>query len=118
VSYATQKWSNTTLDELIEHWLVCHEKFEQDKQHIRRPLVLKYESFVENPQYALDTIYSFIGLPSHPNQVEVRSDVNEKYLEKWRENRNDAVSEDRTESSRIVLQYGRRVATFTYSFSV
>lgn len=114
VSYATQKW-NPSLPELIEHWLVCHEKFEQDRQHIRRLLVLRYEDFVEEPQAVLDDIYSFIGLPRHPNRVEVRSGVNKKYLEKWRMCQNDASSAACIEATRIRLQYERRVATFGYS---
>ncbi len=80
VSYETQKWSNTALPELIKHWLVCHEKFEQDRQYIRRLFVLKYENFVEQPQAVSDTIYSFLSLSHYLNRIEVRSSVNEKYL--------------------------------------
>jgi hypothetical protein len=115
VAYATQKWSNTSLAELIEHWLICHEKFEQDKQHIRRLLVLRYEDFVEQPQAALETIYSFVGLPTHLNRIEVRSNVNEKYLKQWRVCQDDALPGGRTETSCIRLQYERRVAAFDYS---
>ena len=118
VAYATQKWSNTSLDELIEHWLVCHEKFEQDKQHIRRLLVLRYEDFVEQPQAALEMIYSFVGLPNHLNRIEVRSNVNEKYLEKWRVCQDNAVPGDHIEASHIRrLQYERRVRAFGYSLN-
>src|SRR5918998_1575554 len=69
VSYATQKWSYTSLAELIEHWLVCHEKFRQDKQYLRRFLVLRYEDFVAHPQSALGKIYSFLNLPDHSNAI-------------------------------------------------
>jgi hypothetical protein len=117
VSYATQKWSNTPLAKLIEHWLVCHEKFEQDKQHIRRLLVLKYEDFVEQPQAALEMIYSFVGLPNHLNRIEVHSNVNEKYLEKWRVCQDSAIPGDHIETSCIGLQYERRVRVFDYSLT-
>lgn len=63
VSYSTQDWINAPLDKLIEHWLVCHERFEQDRQRIRRLFVLKYEDFVERPQAALGAIYSFWVCP-------------------------------------------------------
>ena len=112
VSYATQKWSNTSLPELVKHWLVCHEKFEQDRQHIRRLFVLKYEDFVEKPQALLDTIYSFLGLPPYLNQIEIHSSINEKYLEQWRMHQNETLSED----SR--LQYEKRVAAFGYNLEV
>ena len=115
VAYATQKWSNSSLTDLIEHWLVCHETFEQDKPHIRRLLVLRYEDFVRRPQAYLEMVYSFVGLPNHLNRIVVRSDVNEKYLKKWREYRDVTFSGGRIEAARIRLQYESRVATFGYS---
>jgi hypothetical protein len=115
VSYATQKWSSTPLDELIEHWLLCHERFELDKEHIRRLLVLKYEDFVEKPQAVLDTIYSFLGLPHYSNRIEVRLDVNEKYLRNWHAYQDDTASGGGVQATRLRLQYERRVAAFGYS---
>jgi hypothetical protein len=118
VSYATQKWSNTSLEELIEHWLVCHEKFERDKRHIRRLLTLKYEDFVEDPQFALRMIYSFLGLPNHLNATEVRPNVNEQYLIQWRAAKDGAFSRARIDTDRLKLQYERRAAAFGYSLDV
>jgi Sulfotransferase family len=115
VAYATQKWSNTSLPQLIEHWLVCHERFEQDRQHIRRLLVLKYEDFVEKPQAALDEIYSFLGLPSSLYQLEVRLNVNEEYLKQWREYQSDTLSGGCIEAAMVKLQYEKRIAAFGYS---
>jgi hypothetical protein len=115
VSYATQKWTNTSLTELIEHWLVCHEAFEQDRQYIRRLLMLKYEDFVEKPQAVLEMIYSFLELPSFSHRLEVRSGVNEKYLKKWRRCQNDPLSEGSIEAACLKHQYGRRVDAFGYS---
>jgi hypothetical protein len=115
VSYATQKWSYTSLAELIEHWLACHEKFEQDKQYIRRLLVFKYEDFVERPQAVLEMIYSFLEVPNCSNRIEVRSGVNEEYLEKWRRCQNDPLSDGSIDAAWIKHQYGRRVDAFDYS---
>jgi Sulfotransferase family len=118
VSYATQKWSYTSLAELIEHWLVCHEKFRQDEQHLRRLLVLRYEDFVEQPQTALRRIYSFLSLPDHSNPIEVREDANEQYLNLWRTGQDGPPSEDRIDTDRIKSQFERRVAAFGYSLDV
>jgi Sulfotransferase family len=118
VAYATQKWSYTSLDELIEHWLVCHEKFRQDQEHLRRLLVLRYEDFVEQPQTALTKIYSFLDLPDHSNAIEVRDDANEQYLRLWRTGQDGALSGDSIETDRIKSQYERRVAPFGYSLDV
>jgi hypothetical protein len=115
VSYATQKWSYTSLAELIEHWLICHEKFEQDRQHLRRLLVLKYEDFVEKPQAVLDMIYSFLELPNYSNRIEVSSGANEEYLKMWRMYQNDSLSEGCVEATSIKHRFGKRVAAFGYS---
>jgi hypothetical protein len=118
VSYATQKWSYTSLAELIEHWLVCHERFRQDEEHLKRLLVLRYEDFVEQPQTALRKIYSFLNLPNHSNAIEVREDVNEQYLRLWRTGKDGALSGDRIETDGIKSQYERRVAVFGYTLDV
>jgi hypothetical protein len=118
VAYATQKWTNTSMAELIEHWLVCHEKFEQDKRHIRRLLVLRYEDFVENTRATLAEIYSFVGLPDYPNKIEVHSDVNRNYFRKWQELRDATLSRDCMETARFTLGYEPRVAKFGYSLDV
>jgi hypothetical protein len=106
------------LDKLIEHWLICHERFERDKRHIGRLLTLKYENFVEEPQRALRMIYSFLGLPTHLNSIEVRPNINEQYLQRWRAGQDDALSGGRIDTDRIKSRYERRVAAFGYSLDV
>jgi hypothetical protein len=118
VSYATQKWSTTPLDELIEHWLVCYERFERDKRHIGRLLTVKYEDFVKEPQIALKTIYSFLGLPTHLKSIEVHPNINEQYLQRWRAGQDDVLSGGRIDTHSIKSQYERRVAAFGYSLDV
>ena len=82
-AYATQKWSETGIYSLFEHWLACHEIFHRDKQHLKNVLVLKYEDFVKEPDAYLEKIYGFLGIPGHPRTVEVRSNVNERYFALW-----------------------------------
>jgi hypothetical protein len=76
---------------------------------------LKYEDFVEKPQAVLEMIYSFLELPNCSNPIEVRSDVNEEYLKKWRRYQTDPLSESSVEAACIKHQYGRRVDVFGYS---
>ena len=83
VAYATQKWSGTGIMSLIEHWLVCHERFLADLPHLNSCLVLRYEDLVSNPQEVIDGVYRFIGLNSVPVEREVHPGVNEKYFENW-----------------------------------
>lgn len=109
VSYSTRDWTSQRLDKLIEHWLACHEEFERDREYLKRLLVLKYEDFVKNPGAALKKVYSFVGLPDHPNRIEVYPNVNEEYMERWR---------DEDDVSGIILRHERRVAAFGYSLEV
>ncbi|MCP5108396.1 MAG: sulfotransferase, partial [bacterium] len=63
-SYATRKWSKTTIDSLLEHWITCHNIFERDKVHLKHLYVLKYEDFVNDPDAFLKEIYDFLGIPA------------------------------------------------------
>lgn len=84
VSFATMKWNAGRIDRLLEHWVTCHERFERDHRCLRNAYVLKYESFVKQPEEALSKIYSFIGLDFAPSKQSIKSDLNEKYFEMWR----------------------------------
>lgn len=114
-SYATQKWSKTSIYSLIKHWLVCHETFLQDSQHINRLLTLKYENFVGTPQHTIDKIYSFLGLNPEDIQLQIRSGINEKYFLKWQKDRKKIFSKSFFESLMIQLRFERRVSKFGYS---
>jgi hypothetical protein len=85
VSLATQKWSKAPIQSLLEHSLICTERFDLDRRHLQRVFILKYEDFVHRPQAMMDDIYAFIGLESVPLGQEVRTDVNNKYFQRWHE---------------------------------
>lgn len=82
-AYANQKWSETGIYSLFEHWLACHKIFNQDKPHLKNVIVLKYEDFVKQPDAYLEKIYRFLDLPQHPRTVEVKRDINERYFALW-----------------------------------
>ncbi len=88
VSYATKKWSQMRIDALIEHWLICHERFELDRPQLKRVLVLKYEDFIAEPQSILNQIYNFIGVEPLMLTPEIRSGVNDRYFQWWNSQQN------------------------------
>ena len=63
VSLAIQKWkvNVTSLYNLFEHWLHCHELFEQDKKYLKHLYELSYEDYVEDPDKYHREIAAFIG---------------------------------------------------------
>jgi len=87
VSYATQKWSRTSIRSLIEHTLRAYEIFLEDMKFLDSVYVLRYEDFVRAPQQMLDNIYSFLRLRTVAIRHDIKKSVNEKYFSMWKRNR-------------------------------
>lgn len=87
VSYATQKWSETSIKSLIEHSLRGYEIFADDLPFLNSAHVLRYEDFVCSPQKEVDKLYDFLGLETRPIDHIVKSDVNSKYFSRWKHSR-------------------------------
>ncbi len=77
VSIAIQKWkvNLTSLYNLFEHWLQCHELFEEDKKYLNHVYELVYEDYVENPGKYHEEIAAFIGtrVPEPPKEDRFRT---------------------------------------------
>jgi len=85
VSLASQKWSRTPLHNLFEHWLHCHNLFEQDKKHLRHVYELTYEDYIEYPAKYTAEMAAFIGTrPINEKTESVTDSHNKKYFERWR----------------------------------
>lgn len=106
VAYATQKWSGTSITSLIEHWLLCHERFLSDLSRLRKCLVIRYEDFVARPQELTDQVYGFVGIDSAPVNCDVHKNLNQKYYDKWRKD---------YQSTRLPTSYEGRANRFGYS---
>ena len=85
VSYATQKWSDTSIEELLEHWLVCHERFLADAPDIPRLLLVRYEDFVSGPRAVVEGVEGYLGLAPVDRAVTARKRMNDPYFERWRD---------------------------------
>ncbi|MFX0203719.1 MAG: sulfotransferase [Candidatus Hodarchaeota archaeon] len=115
VSYATGKKLiiKSTLERLLNHWLICHDTFSADREHIRNIFVLKYEDFIEDTDRCLEKISSFLGIDSHPNNLRVRSNANEKYFKRWKRLRNNLIL--KFYANYIIEKYETRVNQYGYS---
>jgi hypothetical protein len=87
VSYATQKWCDTGIRALTDHWLRCHEIFARDLLHLQNVVVVKYESFVRQPREYLNALHSFLGVASDPSARPIVPDTNDKYFQRWQAKR-------------------------------
>jgi hypothetical protein len=113
VTLATEKWSPTGLNSLVEHWLIAHETFEKDRPHLRRVMTVKYETLISEPPATLGIVYKFLGLDAHPTTFEASSEHNKKYFGQWR-----ALAKDPQSSASIqecIDRYETRVRAFGYS---
>lgn len=82
-AFSTRKWSKIPLKELIKHWVICHECFEQDRSLVRRLHLMRYEDFVADADIAISGIYDFLGLARTGPGEEIASSLNDRPLEQW-----------------------------------
>lgn len=83
VSLATLKWSRQRLSCLLEHWHVCHQLFEADRQYLRNVLVVRYEDLCAMPTSSLQLIKEFLRLDSGFD-AELDRRANQRYFDTWR----------------------------------
>jgi hypothetical protein len=112
VSYATQKWSKTSLESLIEHWLVCHEIFLEDAPRIRRLMLVRYEDFVADPQGTVGRIQDRLGLVPSGASFPARSGMNDAYFKRWNARLRPL---RRREHEQLARRYEQRANRFGYS---
>ncbi len=87
VSYATQKWSNTSINSLLEHSILAYEIFLKDMKHLSSVYVLRYEEFVLDPKKTIENIFSYLEInPVNVNHA-VHSNVNDRYFSMWEKDR-------------------------------
>jgi Sulfotransferase family len=112
VACATQKWSRTPWTSLVHHWVVTHETMATDSEHVPSVSVIRYEDFVADPDGVLAAVFHSVGLPPNPAGEEVRTEINQRYLDFWRGTRNPLRVLDR----RIAVgRFEQRARRFGYS---
>jgi Sulfotransferase family len=82
VSMSSQRWKMniTSMHSMFEHWLHCHELFEQDKKYLKRLYELSYEDYIADSARYHAEIAAFIGtrVPEPPKEDEFY------YVTEWR----------------------------------
>jgi hypothetical protein len=106
---ATQKWSKTSVVELILHWLLVHGRLLSDLAHIRCYALLRYEDVVADPGEATARLFDFVGLPPHEVGRPVE-DRNRPYLRRWRtDHRGDAALLAESGLAGLLQDFGYRL---------
>ena len=112
VSYATQKWSGTSIYLLLEHYLLAHEIMIGDIQALKSLHLLKYEALVAVPQQVVDGIFNFLELPSINVSHDVKRSMNDKYFQLWESERRNPLN---TELDKLPQEFEVKINALGYS---
>ena len=122
VSYATRAWYRYArinwkgLSALLEHWLVCHETFLEDRKLLKNnAMLIRYEDFVANPQLWLTRVQDMLGALHFPVHQKIIPDVNQKYFLKWK--REQAGWLSGLNSRSLIRRFEDRCRCFGYSLA-
>jgi len=84
VSYATKKWSDGSISELIEHYLKAYETFiEKDMKELNSVHIIHYEDFIANPQDTINKVFDYLKLKPIIIKQEIKQNINERYFLQW-----------------------------------
>jgi hypothetical protein len=83
VSYATQKWSKTSIDSLIKHWYTCYKIFSEDEMHLKNVLHIRYEDVVLGSVETIKNISEFLKIDGFTIDKEFDIKVNDNYMKPW-----------------------------------
>lgn len=111
-SLATQKWSGTSLINLVEHWLHAYSIFNEDKKYLNHYKEIKYEEFVYSPYARSRDIYEWMDIPMIcSDEKPIVKNQDESYLKIWEQLRNTP------EGIHIVGSFESEINKFGYSFN-
>jgi Sulfotransferase family len=109
VAYATQRWSQTSIPELLRHWVICYRTFLDDSPYLHHVKLVRYEDLVRWPHGVLKDIWRFLGLKPAATIPDVRRHVNMHYYLQWREKSSAAANRAAVE------RYAGEAMLFGYS---
>ena len=114
VSFATQKWSKTSLDSLFKHWLFCNQQYINDSKSLKKSLLFKYEDFTSRPDEVLLQLSDFLGESIElPKEWQLKQGVNQKYLDMWNRYRNSFWT--KRKAQKLIFKYEDSFNDFGYS---
>lgn len=120
VSYATYShtkllkfFNKNTIHSLFNHWLTCHEIFDNDKSYLHKYIVIKYEDFIKEPNLIIENICRFIGVEKYVH-TEAVIDNNKRYFTKWGKMQNNIIL--RKYQEYLIDKFEKRINKFSYSF--
>lgn len=114
VAYSTQQWSKTSIFELVEHWIFCHEVMQEDIKHLKNYLIIKFEHFVKHPEVITDKIHEQLNISKIPTNLKIDKNTNEKYFMEWQKLL-VTTDEESQKNVRSIFKHEKKINGFGYS---
>jgi hypothetical protein len=109
----SRKWQNhTTIEEMVEHWLIAHRIMREDLPRLQRYAVLRYEDLVEHPGAELAKVQQLLGLET-PIPAGSISERSSSYEAEWARMGDGNVLQ-RRRRRRIEDRFGAEIESFGY----
>lgn len=112
-SLATKKWSKTSHLSLINHWLICHNQYLEDRGKLNKHLTIKYEDLTKNTGETIKKIETFLELNIKYPQLEIKKDINDRYFELWKKKKKNIFFKRNIKKSE---KLEKEINLFGYSF--
>lgn len=112
-SLATKKWSKTSHLSLINHWLICHNQYLEDRGKLNKHLTIKYEDLTKNTVETIKKIETFLELNIKYPQLEIKKDINDRYFELWKKKKKNIFFKRNIKKSE---ELEKEINLFGYSF--
>ena len=112
VALATQKWSKTSVHELLKHWIKAHQIYLQDKPHLNHVLEFSYEHMTQQPEAIIKALEAFVDIKIDYHGSFIN--MNGKYLDKWRTLKSWQWLRKR-EQEKCIRDYEEQLNEFGYS---
>lgn len=114
VSLATKKWAHTsTLDTLLEHWLLAHEVARASIAALDRVTWLSFEDFVASPGAAVRAALDLPGDAEVAGLETIRRGANDAYHQRWENHRASRLRG--WHAQQLIGRFEGRVRRFGYS---
>jgi len=112
-SFATKKWSKTSLDSLIDHWIICHKKYNDDRKYLKRSIDIKYEDLILKTEKTLSLISNFLGSKVINDNIKIKEGINQKYLNMWEKKKSSLLTKRKIR--KIIAKYESDIKKYGYS---
>jgi len=110
-AFATAKFAKKrSLHELLDHWLLCHERFSRDAGNLKSLMQISYERFASDPEAVLASLFHDFGLAPHPPPETIKAHNNMRYFIYWHSLPHD-------ERQVLIDRFEDRVRPFGYSMA-